>query len=157
MIESQKQRNKVKCIICNANCRRRLCQNSISAGWRPNNHIAQGNALWLRGILPNRPVRAKAFCFNAFALTGRLWFFSSYFPGRCPGLLAAALSGRATLLLTQPFFIPNRSLELEVVTYSCTLRWFRRIQYLHFWCSILLVLHTTKSLVRNSWVLSVLR
>ena len=50
---------------------------------RPNNHIAQGNALWLRGISPNRPVRAKAFCFNAFALTGRLWFFSSYFCSSC--------------------------------------------------------------------------
>ena len=40
-------------------------------------------------IKANRPVRAKAFCFNALALTGRLWLCSYYFPGRCPGGIAA--------------------------------------------------------------------
>jgi len=33
----------------------------------------------------------------------------------------------------------------------------RPTQYLHFWCSILWARRTTKSLVRNSWVLSVQR
>ena len=37
----------------------------------------------LKGITSNRPVRAKALKHNAFALTGHLWFFSYYFPGRC--------------------------------------------------------------------------
>ena len=63
-------------------------------------------------------VRAKALKQNAFALTGRLWFSSSYFPGRCPGLLATALLGRATVLLTPSLnpigFAPISGLWIKV-------------------------------------------
>ena len=46
--------------------------------------LAQGSAL---GVIhpAKRPVRAKAFIMNAFALTGRIIIISVY-PGRCPGL-----------------------------------------------------------------------
>ena len=42
----------------------------------------------------SRPERAKASDMNAFALSGRLSIYTLY-PGRCPGLGASALSGRA--------------------------------------------------------------
>ena len=41
------------------------------AGCKHNEHIAQGNALGEIAINKPRPVRAKALCINAFALTGR--------------------------------------------------------------------------------------
>ena len=49
----------------------------------------------------------------------------------------------------KPRIIPNSKLLIRT---PC-----RPTQYLHFWCSILWVERTKKSLVRNSWVLSVQR
>ena len=49
-------------------------------------HIAQGNTLGENAQTPKRPVRAKALIINAFALTGRLDYYLSVHPGRCPGL-----------------------------------------------------------------------
>ena len=46
----------------------------------------------------SRPERAKASDVNAFALSGRLSIYTLY-PGRCPGLGASALSGRAGIEL----------------------------------------------------------
>ena len=60
--------------------------------------LAQGSALGYYDRKTCRPVRAKAFkyqaCNKAFALTGRRAKCCLY-PGRCPGLGASALSGRA--------------------------------------------------------------
>ena len=59
--------------------------------------LAQGSALGYYDRKTCRPVRAKAFkyqaCNKAFALTGRRAKCCLY-PGRCPGLGASALSGR---------------------------------------------------------------
>ena len=46
-------------------------------------HLAQGSALGIIHLKAKRPVRAKAFIMNAFALTGRIIIISVY-PGRCP-------------------------------------------------------------------------
>ena len=62
--------------------------------------LAQGNALGIKAVSKG-PVRAKALLiagnFKAFALTGRQVCEHNN-PGRCPGLRASALSGRAVLL-----------------------------------------------------------
>ena len=59
--------------------------------------LAQGSALGYYDRKTCRPVRAKAFkyqaCNKAFALTGRRAKCCLY-PGRCPGLGASTLSGR---------------------------------------------------------------
>ena len=59
--------------------------------------LAQGSALGYYDRKTCRPVRAKAFkyqaCNKAFALTGRRAKCCLY-PGCCPGLGASALSGR---------------------------------------------------------------
>ncbi len=61
--------------------------------------IAQGNALGIKAI-SKAPCKGKSFTncpwsFKAFALTGRQVTAPNN-PGRCPGLRASALSGRAT-------------------------------------------------------------
>ena len=55
--------------------------------------LRRKEGIW--GVKTNNPVGAKASYFKAFALTGRL-FITPYYPGRCPGLGASALSGRIT-------------------------------------------------------------
>ena len=59
-------------------------------------------------VIIKRPVRAKAlqiiWYFKAFALTGRLVCVHDY-PGRCPGLGGAALSGR--MANRGVYLIPN--------------------------------------------------
>uniref|UniRef100_UPI004025561C hypothetical protein n=1 Tax=Prevotella sp. TaxID=59823 RepID=UPI004025561C len=60
--------------------------------------IAQGNALGIKAI-SKAPCKGKSFTncpwsFKAFALTGRQVTAPNN-PGRCPGLRASALSGRA--------------------------------------------------------------
>ena len=66
-----------------------------------------------------RPVRAKALkylaVYKAFALSGRLCFLPLY-PGRCPGLGASALSGRAasgSFWGFQPIHEPHAKLEYD--------------------------------------------
>ena len=60
--------------------------------------LAQGNALGIKAVSKSPCVRAKALLiawnFKAFALTGRQVCEHNN-PGRCPGLRASALSGRA--------------------------------------------------------------
>ena len=57
-----------------------------------------------------RPVRATALCialiFKAFALTGRQ-ITAPNNPGRCPGLRASALSGRAASMRFCPLPFPS--------------------------------------------------
>ena len=65
------------------------------------------------------PVRAKALkllaIFKAFALTGRL-ADCHYYPGRCPGLGASALSGRAAYR-SFGTFQPYRSKLFDFIIY----------------------------------------
>ena len=79
--------------------------------------LAQGNALGYYDRKTCRPVRAKAFkyqaCNKAFALTGRRAKCCLY-PGCCPGLGASALSGRVGHWL-----LPFRNyLKIRVVSLS---------------------------------------
>ena len=67
---------------------------SNSTPRRGNEHIAQGNTLGTNAKSNFRPERAKAFNYNAFALSGRNMMCISLYPGRCPGLGAVGLSGR---------------------------------------------------------------
>ena len=68
--------------------------------------LAQGNALGIMAI-SNAPCKGKSFIncpkvFKAFALTGRQVCEQNN-PGRCPGLGASALSGRAAYMSFCPF------------------------------------------------------
>ena len=61
--------------------------------------LAQGNALGILAV-NKAPCKGKSLInswyLKAFALTGRQVYVHQY-PGRCPGLRASALSGRAGL------------------------------------------------------------
>ena len=76
-----------------------------------------GSLLKFRKFCPIRPVRAKALCFvwsfKAFAPTGRQICVRNY-PGRCPGLGASALSGRAAsgAFGLQPVLEPHAKIQL---------------------------------------------
>ena len=65
-----------------------------------------------------RPVRATALqiarFFEAFALTGRQVCVRNY-PGRCPGLRASALSGRAAYMCSFRAYL-NHFAELELLS-----------------------------------------
>ena len=67
--------------------------------------LAQGNALGIKAISKS-PCKGKSFTncpwsFKAFALTGRQVCEHAN-PGRCPGLRASALSGRAAYMSFLP-------------------------------------------------------
>ena len=75
--------------------------------------LAQGNALGTMTI-SKAPCKGKSFVycryFKAFALTGRQVCCRNY-PGRCPGLRASALSGRAASMsfCPLPLLYPSAS------------------------------------------------
>ena len=64
------------------------------------NHIAQGNALGNNKSKTKRPVRAKAFCFNALALTGRFGVMPLSTQGVALGYVIIGPSARADRVLT---------------------------------------------------------
>ena len=80
--------------------------------------LAQGNALGIKAISKS-PCKGKSFTncpwsFKAFALTGRQVCEHDN-PGRCPGLRASALSGRAAYMGSFWAYL-NHFAELELLS-----------------------------------------
>ena len=92
-------------------------------GWKPNNHIAQGNALG-KYYTPHlhSPCKGNSLIIKLLPLQGALLNMYIQYPGRCPGLCSAAPSGRATREFWHPLFcflssITNKE-YLQTMPYS---------------------------------------